>query len=486
MTDLPNPDTDSSGGGGILDHLPAILWQRRWLVIIPFFAIGIVAFAASFFLPTVYRSSATFLVESQEIPQDVVSSPVTSLIDQRVARLEQQVLSRAALIDMIQRHNLYPDQRGSRPLSEIIATMRENTQIEAISADIGQQNAPSSIAYSMSFDYEDPVKAYLVMQNLADRFLELAVVQTREQAENTVRFLSTQVLDLQRQIAALERQITGIKSRNGIALSSAGVATPSGTTGSYDAQIAALQRENTVLAQQASVRTPEPRDPGVVAAEAQLAGALAIYSNSHPDVRIARQRLEEAQRLAAANRAPPPPSSIPTQIAANNAQIAALVRARSQESSRISSVSSAQARAPVVMEQIAQLENRASALREQHQATSTRLLNAQNYARMQAEEKGERLTMTDPPVVPENPISPGAFAITVGGLAAGFMAGVGLALLIEMLQKPIRGIAQVEATLGSPPLVVVPTLRMGADPKPFSWIDWVVQSYAFWRRSART
>lgn len=486
MNDSLNQDADTDGQGAILTHLPAILWQRRWFVIVPFLAIGIAALIASFFVPSVYRSSVTFLVESQELPQDLVSSPVTSVIDQRVARLEQRVLSRSALVDLIQRHDLYPDERGSRPLSEIIGMMRENTKIEAVSAEIGQQQyGASSIAFNMSFDYEDPVKAHLVMQNLSNRFLELAVVQTREQADSAVRFLSTQALDLQKQIADLEAQITGIKARNGLALASVGMASSSGSVGSYDAQIAALQRENSVLAQQSSARAPEPRDPVVVAAEAQLAGALAVYSNNHPDVRIARQRLEEAQRLAAANRTPPPPSSIPAQIAANNAQIAALGRARSQEAARSSTVSSAQARAPVVMEQVAQLENRASSLREQYQSTSTRLLNAQNSARMQAEEKGERLTLTDPPVIPEEPISPSPLMITIGGFAAGLMAGVGLALLLELLHKPIRGVGQVEALLGATPLAVVPTLPMGADAKPFSWRD-VVQRFAFWKPALRT
>ncbi len=447
-------------------------------MIIPFLAISIAGLVVSFFVPVAYRSSATLLVESQELPQDLVGSPVTSLINQRIARLRPQVLSRADLLGLIQQHDLYPDERKSQSITAIIETMRQNTQIEAINIDIGQQqNAASTIAYSMSFDYADPVKAQLVTQNYVDRFVELAAAQTVEQAKGTVQFLSTQAVDLQQQIADLENRITGIKTRNGAALASAGLSAPSSSTGSYDAQIAALQRENSVLAQQASVRVPEPRDPLVVTAEAQLAGAQAIYTNDHPDVRIARQRLEEARRLAAANYTPAPPSSIPAQIGANNAQIAALGRARSQEAARIASTTSIQARAPVLMEQVAQLESRATALREQYRSIATRLLNAQNSARMETEEKGERLTLTDPPVVPDDPISPSGLGIIVGGIAAGLMAGVALALLVEVIYKPIRGVAQIEALLGSPPLVVVPTLPMGATAKRFAWMKNLVHRW---------
>ena len=449
---------DEESGGGFLNHLPAILWQRRMLILVPFLLLSLLGLAAAFLLPTTYRSSATLLVESQELPQDLVGSPVTALIDQRIAKIRQQVLSRGDLIELIQQNNLYEDERQSEPLSEIVEQMRKDTTIEAVSADIGQQSGnTNTIAFAMNFDYEDAIKAQLVMQSYVERFLEIDASQMAEQATNTVSFLNDQAAGLQQQIATLEGQITSIKAQNGVVLSSAGMSTIS-NPGSYDAQIAALQRENSLLTQQAQAQKVA-KDPVIANAEANLAAAKAIYTDDHPDVRAAEQQLEAAKSVAAGRGSSTDTSAMAaTAISANNAQIAALGRARSMEASRSTSSMAAQARAPVVMEQIAQLEARATALRSQFQEVSARLLSARSSAKMESEQKGERLSVVDPPVIPEEPEFPNRPLFIIGGILGGLALGFGLALLFEMMMRPIRGVSEVERMLGVPPLVVIPTI----------------------------
>ena len=42
------------GGGGawLINHMPAILWQRRWYVIIPFVLLFLIWLITAFMLPT--------------------------------------------------------------------------------------------------------------------------------------------------------------------------------------------------------------------------------------------------------------------------------------------------------------------------------------------------------------------------------------------------------------------------------------------------
>ena len=65
---------DQDGGGGFLNYLPAILWQRRWVVVPPFVLLTAAGIAAAALWPTSYESTATILVESQELPTDLVAS----------------------------------------------------------------------------------------------------------------------------------------------------------------------------------------------------------------------------------------------------------------------------------------------------------------------------------------------------------------------------------------------------------------------------
>jgi succinoglycan biosynthesis transport protein ExoP len=456
-------------GGGFLNHLPAILWQRRWLLVIPLVLLSIAGIVAAFTMPAVYRSKAVLSVESPSLPREIVGSPVTALIDQRIAKIRQEVLSRGNLIEIIQQHNLYAEERAKTPLSKIIDDMREATIIEPISANFGTSgnDRSNTIAFAMSFDYESPAEAQLVMQEFVERFLDVDSTEMAAQAENTVAFLSDQAGTLQKQIVDIESRITDIKARNGLALASGGMITQS-NAGSYDAQIAALQRENNLLMQRARMT---PKDAAVTAAEAQLAGARAIYSDDHPDVRIARQRVAEARKNAASTD-DETASLIASQIASNNTQIEALSRARSMEMQRTSAVTGAQARAPVVMEEINQLEGRADALRTQYQDVANKLLGARTAAKMETEQKGERLSVTDPPVIPDSPVAPNRPMLILGGILAGGFLGLALALAAELMMRPIRDVGELESLLGVPPLVVIPTL--GKPP--------LSQRLRFWRR----
>lgn len=452
---------EPEGGTGILAHLPAIFWQRRWLVVVPFVLLSIAGVAAALLWPTTYRSSAVLVVESQDLPRDIVSSPVTDLIDQRIAKIREQILSRGDLIEVIQQVGLYEDERRTKAMSEIVKNMRESTKVQALNADIGANNSgnygnkDAVIAFSLSFDYKDPVKAQLVMQNFTDRFLDMNASKIAEQAATAVSFLSAQAADLKKQVAAAEQEITTFKARNGSALAAPGLYQPS-NTGSYDAQIAVLQRENMIARQ----RLEKARPNSLIAlAEAQLAAARAIYTETHPDVVFARQRLEEARRLAASNPQGDDASDAAAIIASNNAQIAALTRARSAEASQAASRAQAQAAGPAMLERATQLESRASILRTQYQDVATRLLAAQNAAKMENEDKGERLSVADPPTLPDKPLSINRILIVLAGILGGVFAGLLLALIAEFAIRPIRGAAQVEKILGVPPLGVVPTLN---------------------------
>ncbi|MBB3349296.1 MULTISPECIES: GumC family protein [unclassified Sphingomonas] len=449
---------EEEGGGGFFGYIPTILWQRRWLIIVPFVVLSTIGVALALLLPPMYRSSATLLVESQELPSTLVSSPLTTIIDQRIAKIREQVLSRGDLIALIEQNNLYEKERRSKPLSEIVETMQKATAVQAVSGDIGQgqqaQNGgTSTIAFTMSFDYADPAKAQAVMQSIVSRFLEIDATTMAAQATNTVDFLQDQSRKLQDQIGQIEGQITQLKARNGLALSSGGIVMPSNSSG-YSAQIAQLQSENRALLAQS--RKSGGKDPLVQQAEQALIAARAVYNEGHPDVIRARARLAQAQEIAKSQGDTSDTALVQSQIQANNAQIAQLESYRASDNARASASLANSSRAPVVLEQVNQLEARASGLRDQLKDITGNVLRAQNSARMAQEQKGERLTVVDPPAAPDHPVSPNRLMLIGGGVAGGLGLGLVLALALEFLMRPIRGVDQLKA-LGLETLTVVPT-----------------------------
>ena len=464
MNELDAIERGGSSPTWIVNHIPEILWQRRYYLLACFVALTLAGLVAAFSMPRIYRSTATLLVQSQELPSSLVESPVTSAVEQRVARIREQVLSRGDFIQLIEQNDLYSDERRSQPLSKIVEKMRYSTSVSALSSDIGQQSGTqnSTVAIAMSFDYPDPGKAQAVLQSFVSKFLSMSSEDVEDQASLTVRFLGDQANKLQTQITAIEGQLTGLKARNGAALASSG--TPLIDTGSFSAQITALQSENRQLLAQS--RRPSGGS-SLAAAEAALAAAQAQYSDTHPDVVAARERVAQLRRMGSQAS---DDGAVQEQIAANNVAIRQLMGQRDASLARANSAIAGQARAPAILEQAMQLESRASALRNQYQQVSENLLKAQNSARMASEQRAERLSLVEPANLPHRPYSPNRLMMIGGGAAAGLGLGLLLALGLELLGRPIRSPRQIES-LGVPVIGVVPLLKPKTTSRRFGFFS---------------
>ena len=462
MTEHLLPMTEEKDeSSGFLSSLPIIFWQRRWLVIIPFVVVSVVAVAAAFLLPRSYQAKAILLVESQDLPTEA-DAPLGEVIDRRMAKIRQQILSRPDLVGLIQANNLYDAASRSQPLSELVEKMRAATDISAVDADIatgGQGRNKGSIAFSLTFDYPQAAQAQLVAQTFVDRLLKLDASETQGQAETNVHFLEDQESSLQTQVSALETQINRITGQNGAALASAGGLgmLSLGGGGDYEGQIAQLKRQNAELAAQTGSAAVES-NADVVAAQAQLAVARARYADNHPDVQLAESRLAAAKTAAAALQANSVSSTVQRQIAANNAAIGQLSQARSVERARAATMAAAQARGPAVAQQVAQLQARADVLRANLAKVSSALLNARSVSKLTTEQRGERLTLVDPPVTPDTPDKPNRRMLILGGLFGGLAICLALALLVELVLRPIRSVKTLTSLVGAPPLAVVPVL----------------------------
>ncbi|WP_420383823.1 lipopolysaccharide biosynthesis protein [Novosphingobium sp.] len=463
MTSMPETgfQTDQQSSG-IFGSIPLIIWQRRWYVIIPAIVIAICSTAAAFYLPRAYVSKAVFLVVSEDLPGQSANSPATEIIDRRIAKIREQILSRPDLVDLIQTHNLYNASARSEPLSVLVERMRNATDISAVDADI-TRGAPGkagagSIAFSLTFEYPRAPEAQLVAQTFVNRLLTLDASESQTKAQADVRFLEDQQASLQTQVSQIEGQINQITGSNGAALAnsgSLGMITIGG--GDYDSQVANLRRENAQLTAQMG-NSAVGRDPGVVAAEAQLAAARARFSDDHPDVKLAQNQLAAAKANASSFQTHTVSSSVQSQIAANNQAIAQLENARSAAQGRAATIAAAQARGPVVAQQVAQLQAKAEQIRTDYGKVSSNLLNARSLAKLTDEQHGERLTLIDPPVTPDVPTKPNRPLLIVGGIFGGLAAGLALALLIELINQPIRSVSALTNIVGAPPLGVIPVL----------------------------
>ena len=77
-----------------LSDVLGIIRRRKWAMSLVALVISLAGVGLAFLLPPSYRSTATILIEEQEIPSDIVRSAITSYADQRIETIKQQIMTR--------------------------------------------------------------------------------------------------------------------------------------------------------------------------------------------------------------------------------------------------------------------------------------------------------------------------------------------------------------------------------------------------------
>lgn len=205
-------------GLGLADYI-AILRRRKWYLILPAILIFTIAAAVAMLIPAIYRSDATILIEQQQIPQDLVRSTVTSYADQRVQIISQRVMTTANLSKIIEKYDLYPEERKQAPLSAVVDIMRENIALKMVSADVLDPHSGSAkkaaIAFTLSFDSGSPQLAQRVTNELVSLFLDENLRKRREAAKEASAFLGGEADRLAEQIGDLEAKFAVFKEAHG-------------------------------------------------------------------------------------------------------------------------------------------------------------------------------------------------------------------------------------------------------------------------------
>src|SRR5688572_9317707 len=110
-----------------------------------------------------YRSETLIMVVRQRIPDSYVKSVVTTNVEDRLASIKEQILSRSRLERIITDFDLYPDGRARGIMEDVIQDMRDND------IDLSVEGRESfRIAYKSS----DPRTAQRVAERLASLTIE--------------------------------------------------------------------------------------------------------------------------------------------------------------------------------------------------------------------------------------------------------------------------------------------------------------------------
>lgn len=297
-------------------------WRRRKTFYVVTAAAAVLAILLAVLLPATYQSTATILIEQQEIPQELVRSVITSFADQRVQVISQRVMTTQNLLGLIERYNLYPDIREKQPHEVLLAKMRTDIGMHMISADVidprSGRPTQATIAFAVSYQSRSPQLALKIANELTSLYLNENLSSRTQLLQQTSSFFSEEANRQSARIGDLDKNLAAFKATHHDELpelTQLNIQTAERTEldlRESERRIAGLDSQRVLLEAQLAQISPNSQvfsDSGqrVFSAEdrlkslkSQLASYKARYSADHPDVISTQREVDGLQKEVSA------------------------------------------------------------------------------------------------------------------------------------------------------------------------------------------
>ncbi|HWY57518.1 MAG TPA: hypothetical protein VNZ03_23845 [Terriglobales bacterium] len=492
---------------GINDYL-ALLRRRAKVILIPLLLAPVVAFLVSYAFPPKYTSQSLVLIEGQSVPEGYVKPVITEDLTQRIATMQQQVLSRNRLQPLVERLGLV---KKGKTLEDAIADIRTNLDVEPVQPSVssssnasssskkkkpGQNNANSGdmVGFNVNFTADNPREAQQICNELTSMFLEENLKAREQVAVNTTDFLSRQVDQAKRDLDGQDSKLASFKKQYLGQLpgdEDANLKILMGLNAQLDSNTQALNRaqqdktySESLLAQDLalwkasqSADNPQSIEQQLTKLQSQLIELQARYTDDYPDVAktkrdiaILRKKLKEINSATvqsgdatekASSNEPPEVRQLRVQIHQYSDVITQATREQKRLQDAINLYQGRVALSPAIEEQFKALTRDYETAQKSYADLLAKKGQSEVQADMERHQQGEQMRLLNAAADADSPSFPVRWMFAAGGLGAGFAVGLGLAFLLEFQDKSIRDEKDVLAALQLPMLVAVPWV--GAD-----------------------
>jgi len=296
-----------------LQDVSGLFKRRGKLIGLTGLTIILLSLVIAYSLENSYRSSGVIVIERPEISENFIRETIlNSDREQRIARINDEVMTRNNLSEIVQRHNLYPHLRQTGVPETAIPELRENFELELFyaEADPRNKNLGEVNGFRLSYYHPDPVTARDVSRDIVNLFQE-GNRQRRQQAyQETAAALLKQADNLEEQVALAEQQLANFKTRHPGALPEDRnynrqiIDRKANDLDGLDREIRSLQERKTLLQSQLAQINPWMAaigpDGDVISGsgdylanlQSEYLRLLGSYSANHPDVQRLRREIQ--------------------------------------------------------------------------------------------------------------------------------------------------------------------------------------------------
>jgi polysaccharide chain length determinant protein (PEP-CTERM system associated) len=476
------------------------LWRFRLPALAVAWVVCLVGWVVVLLLPPVYQANARVYVDTTAVLRPLLQGiAVEQDIAAQLGFVRQALLSRPNLEKVARETDLDLQANTAKDKEMLIDSIRDRVEINMVGESAprpgqGRLQTANSL-YEISFEDSRRQKALGVVQAIVSAFVEDTLGGKRSGADAAQKFLTEQVADYEKRLAASEQQLAAFKRRN--------VGLVPGAQGDYFTRLQSetqalekaqadlsvtLQRRDELQRQlrgeqpyiASTITLGRPTTPGAAAAaggdlslriqetERALDAMLLRYTDKHPEVIATRQVLAElkvrqqaeiealqrgqasAETLAGLS-ANPIYQQVQGQLNEVNVELAALRSQLSLHQQQVIRLRGMLDTAPEVEAEYARLIRDYDVTKAQYNELVTRLDRARISE--EAEQTGViRFEIIDPPNASVQPVAPDRPRLIALVLAVGLAAGAGVAFVMHQL-KPVFPNATILAEITGLPVI---------------------------------
>src|SRR5579863_2394065 len=479
-----------------MDDYLAMLRRRMKVILIPALLAPLAGFLISYAFPAKYTSQSLVLVEAPKIPDAVVQQVFTQDLTQHITTIGQRVLSPGRLRPMVERLGLA---KGGQSVDDVVTSIQSQapTLIQPVLTDLsqigggkrkpGQSSAP---AFYVNYTASTAREAQQICTDLTSMLLEEDLRSRQDATQGTTLFLTKQVEDAKQNLDGLDRKLAAFKNQHMGQLpgdEDSNMKILMGLNSQLDANTQTLNRATqdkayteSLLAQQLaawktsqSASNPQTLQTQLSQLQTQLIDLQARYTDDHPDVIKTQADIAQVKKkLAEVNDAtangsdtgsekatgsePPEIRQLRLQIHSYQDLISQGTRDQKKLQQEIAVYQGRVASSPAVEEEYKELARDYDNAQKVYQDDLAKQSTSKMASQAEQQQQGEQMALLNPANLPDVPTFPNRPLFAGGGLGAGLVRGLGLALWLESRDKCIGTEADAEAAVGFPVLVAVP------------------------------
>jgi len=453
-----------------------------FLVIVAFLTAGAVTVAM--ILPPVYTSSASMLVEPQQIPGDLAQTMVPVDPYEQAQIIEQRLMTRANLLALGKRIGMYDGVDPPMSANAIVGDISQRILFIGFTPDVTRgPGTPGATILGVSFDGPTAEYANKGANELVNLVLEENVRLRTGRASDTLEFFQAEVDRLAAALDAQGKKISQFKTENFSAL-------PDSLNDRRSQQLLQQQRLLTLEQQESDLRNQRatvvwvyqrtghssatgqlsPEETQLQSLQNQLVQMRTIYAASSPRIRMLESQVAGLQKVVDDQRAArtvPGPDGQPAQPASDldvetapiDAQLKFIADNKALIQKTLDDLDKSIQATPANEQVLDGMERELTNLQNQYNAAVQSASQAQVGERIEVLSKGERFSLIQQPNLPTKPASPNRKLIAAAGMLGGITAGLGFILLMELLNHSIRRPGELTAKLGIEPFATLPYIR---------------------------